>query len=201
MPLQHYPEIETLISWTLPSLSGKRVLDVGCGIGGIGFLLRRLPGGDEAHLVGVDGWEPYLEFARRFNIYDELHLVDLASYSPEPFDIILAVEVLEHLEKEQGLRLLDRLEHAAREILLVTTPNGDDKRGPVANVPLEAHRSVWHAWEFRQRGYRVRGLGFRWSRKEKASGRMGLALWYVMTPLSLRFPTLADSILATKGGR
>ncbi|MDR7550687.1 MAG: class I SAM-dependent methyltransferase [Armatimonadota bacterium] len=200
MPLQHYPEIESLISWALPNLGGKRVLDVGCGTGGIGFLLRRLPGGNDAYIVGVDGWEPYLEFVRRFNIYDEVHLADLANWTPEPFDIILAVEVLEHLEKEQGLRLLDRLEHAAREVLLVTTPNGDDRRGPVADVPLEAHRSTWHAREFIRRGYRVRGLGFRWSRKERAHGRLALALWYIMTPLSVRFPTLGDSILATRKG-
>src|SRR4051794_10836031 len=67
---QHPPEIDRYIRRELPNLSGKRILDVGCGRGGMGYLLRTHSGGATAHIVGVDVYAPYLDFSRRFALYD-----------------------------------------------------------------------------------------------------------------------------------
>lgn len=199
MPLQHYPELETVLSWSFPELSGKSVLDVGCGQGAVGYLLRRLPGGSTAHIVGVDCWPEYTNFCRRYGFYDELVTADIRNFEVErQFDIVVAVEVLEHLKREDGLSVLDRLEGSTRELIIVSTPNGPDYREPVGGVPSEAHLSSWRVQDFRRRGYSVRGLGCRWARRESATSRWQVALWYGLTPIALKWPVMADTILAVK---
>jgi 2-polyprenyl-3-methyl-5-hydroxy-6-metoxy-1,4-benzoquinol methylase len=196
---QHLPEIDRYIRRELPNLDGKRVLDVGCGRGGIGYLLRTHPGGTTAYIVGVDIHEPYIEFSARFALYDELILGDAVELALEEFDVVLACEVLEHIEAVRSHLLLAKLEGITRERLIVSTPNGNYLRGPVDGVISEAHLSIWTAAWFTTRGYSVRGIGNRWCRFGE-SGRLGLALWYATTPLSIRIPQLADTIVASKSG-
>jgi len=194
---QHPPEIDRYIGGQLPNLRGKRVLDVGCGRGGIGYLLRTQPGGEAAHIVGVDIHKPYLEFCTRFGLYDELIHGDAATHSFGQFDIVTACEVVEHIQAEKSAALLDRLEQIANERIIVSTPNGDALRGPMGGVESEAHVSTWTAAWFKGRGYRVRGVGNRWCRFDQA-GRVRMALWYVTTPVSLRIPWFADTLVASK---
>jgi SAM-dependent methyltransferase len=196
---QHPPEIDRYIRRQLPDLHGKHVLDVGCGRGGIGFLLRTQPGGDAAHIVGVDVHEPYLEFCARFGLYDELIHGDAATLRFGQFDVVTACEVVEHIQADKSAALLDRLEQIAKERIIVSTPNGDNRRGPVGGVESEAHISIWTPSWFKRRGYQVRGVGSRWCRFDQA-GRIKMALWYVTTPLAIRFPWFADTLVASKEG-
>jgi len=56
----------------LPDDLGHRVvLDVGCGFGEWGFIIRTRKHGSP-FLIGVDVWRPYLERIQSLNIYDEL---------------------------------------------------------------------------------------------------------------------------------
>jgi predicted TPR repeat methyltransferase len=194
---QHPPEIDRYIRRELPDLTGKRILDVGCGRGGVGYLLRTHPGGADAHIVGIDIHEPYLAFCRRFSIYDELIQGNAADYEFESFDVVTACEVLEHIEPTSSLRLLERLESLTAETLVISAPNGAYLRGAIDGVESEAHLSVWDAAFFARRGYSIRGVGNRWWRYGEAT-RLQLALWYVATPLAMRWPAIADTIVVAK---
>lgn len=198
MTLQHPPETERFILPQLAGLEGKRVLDVGSGKGLYGYLARASDGGDRAFIVGVDVWGPYLTFCRSFGAYDALILADATAPLPfcrDSFDVVLACEVIEHLPADAGEALLDQVEGIAREKVVVTVPNGDHLRGPIDDVPTEAHQSVWRPTDLRKRGYQVRGMG---SRIQLGLPRIDLALWYLLTPLAVRFPRLGDSIIASK---
>src|SRR5439155_741385 len=120
-----------------------RILDVGCGKGAIGFLLRQHTGGEDAHLVGVDVYPPYLDFCRRFNIYDELISGDVTALDLARFDVVLACEVVAHIPRPRSDRLLDRLEELASDRIIITTPNGPDYREAIAGIQSEARVSVW----------------------------------------------------------
>ena len=194
---QHYPEVERFIASRLPNLSGKRILDVGCGRGAIGFLLRQHQGGDAAHIVGVDVHPPYLEFCRRFNLYDELILGTAQAVDLGRFDIVLACEVLAHIDRPTGDDLLDRLERLTVDRIIVTSPNGPDLRGPIDGIPGEARVSVWRAGDFRRRGYEVRGIGCRVHRWHRAN-RLTQALWYIGTPMAVRVPAVGSTLIAVK---
>src|SRR2546427_5673212 len=98
------------------------VLDAGCGRGIVGAVMRiyREPN----RVVGIDGFDPYLQFCRRTGMYDQLIEHDLRKF-PLPFksnefDLGTSLEVIEHLSKEDGVRLLDGLERVSRMVRVST---------------------------------------------------------------------------------
>src|SRR5947199_3638926 len=76
----------------------KSLLDVGCGRGIIGALCRiyRRP----ESLVGIDGFEPYLEFTQGAGLYNETILRDLNQtplpFRTQEFEVVTCIEVIEH---------------------------------------------------------------------------------------------------------
>jgi len=77
------------------------------------------------------------------------------------------IDVLEHLEKEQGKKLLEKAEKWARKKIIVSTPNGF-LPGEDSN-PLQSHRSGWEIEEMRNYGYMAYGLaGWKFLRKRNA---------------------------------
>ena len=92
-------------------LGCESVLDVGCGSSG---QLRLL---GAANTTGFEGYQPDFEEARRRNTHD--HLVhgdarELSKYfQPRQFDACIALDVIEHFTKEDGLKLMRNMERIA----------------------------------------------------------------------------------------
>jgi SAM-dependent methyltransferase len=148
------------------------VLDVGCGTDSPIGRLQRKP----ARAVGVDGHAPAIEASRRAGIHAEYHcmpVLDVGTrFAPHSFDAVLASDLIEHLEKPDGERLLDLMESLARRRVIVFTPNGFLPQGEVDGNPYQVHRSGWTVGEMRARGYRVFGInGWRPLRGELAAIR------------------------------
>ena len=83
-----------LIVQTVGATAAKRVLDAGCGTGGLGANLRA------AHLVGIDLSPDMLAKARERNVYQELVEGDLARVMgtrTDRFDIIASAVVLYYI--------------------------------------------------------------------------------------------------------
>ena len=88
----------------LPNLTGKIVIDVGCGKGVRGYLMRSEKKGDETYIIGLDLSRKYLKFCKRYRVYDEVILSD-ASHMPirgGRIDLLLASEVIGHMPKKKG---------------------------------------------------------------------------------------------------
>lgn len=131
------------------------VLDVGCGddsrlqfVRGVG---RR---------VGVDAFAPAVERARERGIHDEYIVTTLGELSlPDAsFDAVIAIDVIEHFEKDESRRFVDRLESIARRKVVLFTPNGFLRQPPLDGNPWQEHRCGWDVSELRARGYRVEGV-------------------------------------------
>jgi SAM-dependent methyltransferase len=163
------PEPIPDVTWTHPGIvqildaipiAMRSLLDVGCGRGIIGALCRIYRGPER--LVAIDGYAPYLEFCRRRGFYDELLERELENlplpFRDHEFDVATCIEVIEHLERAAGLKLLAELERVAK-VVIVTTPTSFFQQDEFDANPRQQHRSVWHPSEFRQRGYVVRGAG------------------------------------------
>ena len=81
----------------------------------------------------------------------------------ESFDLIIATDLIEHLEKEDGERLLKNLEILLKEkgIIVIFTPCGflDSEKYQaeiVGDNKLLIHRSGWEMSELRKMGYKVK---------------------------------------------
>jgi hypothetical protein len=85
--------------------------------------------------------------------------VRTVQFKPRSFDAVIALQILEHLTKEEGLKLLEQMEEWACRKVVVTTPNGYVKQDEYDNNPLQDHKSGWEARELRKLGFKVRGDG------------------------------------------
>jgi len=104
----------------LKPLAGGRALEFGCGEG---FFLEKLRarGVVFADLLGIDLREAALQEARRRNPECRFACADLLAWAPpEPFDVVIASEVLEHLPRPEVF--LERLVALSRQWLLLTVP-------------------------------------------------------------------------------
>jgi hypothetical protein len=132
----------------------RSVLDIGCGNLSP---LRTLP---VETLVGVEGFEPALRQAKANATHDELLHGDVRQLRPllgkRRFDGCVALDLIEHLPKENGWQLLDDLEHIASQKVVIFTPNGFlPQKG---QGDLQEHLSGWTPAEMRDRGYDVIGF-------------------------------------------
>ncbi len=119
-------------------------------------------------LVGVDAYEVSLQRARSRGTHDEFVSGDvkrLEDLFPERrFDACVALDVIEHLEKNDGWRMLVAMERLATRRVIIFTPNGFLPQKSHEG-DLQAHLSGWAADEMRSRGYLVTGLlGPKWLR-------------------------------------
>jgi SAM-dependent methyltransferase len=150
------PSLLMLVKELRSVLAGcQTVLDVGCG----NFSpMRFLPG---IHLVGVDGYARALEEAQKNGTHDEYVLGDVKRigelFRNRQFDACVALDVIEHLSKEDGWKLSEAMERLGTRRVVIHTPNGflpqQSHEGD-----LQEHLSGWTAQEMRGEGYQVFGM-------------------------------------------
>jgi SAM-dependent methyltransferase len=134
----------------------KSVLDVGCG----GNSNLRLLGAQR--LAGIDGWAPSVEKARANKTHDEVAQGDVREmdklFRPGQFDACVALDVIEHLSKEDGLKLAAAMERVAGKTVVFLTPKGFLPQRHTEQSDLQVHLSGWEPAEMRGLGYRVFGM-------------------------------------------
>ena len=131
------------ISDVFDEIRGRRILDVGCGAGIYGYLIRNkwqdtYPGrvqfrdfagrdvsNDEPLLLaGCDIQTENVRRCAHHKIYDYLCLCN-AAHLPFPdnyVDTIICIEVLEHLTKEEVLLALENFKRIATQRIIITIP-------------------------------------------------------------------------------
>lgn len=128
-----------------------------------------------APYLGVDSFLPYLESIRKRQVVRsgnrkvEVIQADILSldFLPKSFSHIVMIDVLEHLNREAGEQLLERLSVWASRAVIIKTPNGFVAQNALDDNPLQEHVSGWTVRDFVDRGYKVEGLsGYRYLRRE-----------------------------------
>jgi ubiquinone/menaquinone biosynthesis C-methylase UbiE len=116
------------------------ILDCGCGEGRWGYLLK-----DKTVVVGVDRHKPYLQQAKR---YEQVVCASVTClpFRPKSFDAGLAVELIEHLPKQEGFCFLHELKRTIRGRIVLTTPKEFVPINFGKDHP-ETHRSLWEETE------------------------------------------------------
>ncbi len=106
-----------LIRRTIPGDRGIRLVDLGCGYG---RLLLGLKSMGYTNCMGIDESESQLSVSRQLGL-DRLVLDDVQTFlratPDQSFDVVTAIDLLEHLERSELMTTLD-------QILRILRPNG-----------------------------------------------------------------------------
>ena len=143
------PLIQNGLQRVLEGRRFNRCIDLGCGTGDGARILRF----HVDYLMGVDNSEEHIHIAESTGLYDELILDDVRHYWPSG-DLVVLMEVIEHLSHEEGDALLRRISYIPN--LILSTP-----REFFPNPPSMPHLSIWTEEELWQYGFETQLL-FAW---------------------------------------
>jgi SAM-dependent methyltransferase len=185
------------------------LLDVGCGSEGSPFGYFNASPGQKR--TGIDTFEKSIEASRAAGIHDSYIVGDIFALVDDDafprYDCVVALDVIEHFEKERGLAFMDAIERIAAKRVIIFTPNGFLPQEPFDGNEFQRHLSGWYPDEFRNRGYRVYGAhGLKQLRGDFAEPsvkprKIGLMLSLASQWIALAFPQLAFHLFAVKDVR
>lgn len=139
------------------ALDCETALELGCGRGD---RLAKLPWCKSR--VGVEAFAPLAaETDRRWQGRIAVYCEDATHFLRNhigPWDLILLIDFIEHLEEAEGSRLLDACKEKCARRIMVFTPDGhspQDRDVTGWNNPLQVHRSAWTPAMLEDRGFDV----------------------------------------------
>src|SRR5437868_4061842 len=164
MPSSRPNTIPTIIH-LIRQLKPRSILDVGIGFGKWGHLFREYTDILEAEhdprryerknwkvqIDGIEGFPRYITEMHRF-LYNQIHIgnaCELIRKLPS-YDVIFMGDIIEHLEKNDGVELLRQAIEKSKKAVIVSTPKDETEQGELCANELERHRSLWSAKDFRK---------------------------------------------------
>lgn len=151
-------------------LPGRRVLDVGCSDGRGSETLTGA--------FGCDIHRPTLQHARDMGRRARIAQADVRClpYRDATFDVVVALDVVEHFEKLDACAVIHEMERVSRDAVVLVTPSGFVRQPPTETEPWQEHRCGFAADELTSLGFDVRGLGgWSWLRSDYGAFRGGAA--------------------------
>ncbi len=149
------------------------LLDVGTGMGQYGYLARnnlenvnlfKVEGAQgsqrpkaewRVRIDGIEAFPTYLTPVHDY-IYNHIMVGDALDILPgiasESYELVIAIDILEHFTKSDGLKFLAELKRVAKRAVLVSTPKDFLSQEIEAN-PYENHRSHWLKEDLLQADY------------------------------------------------
>lgn len=147
----------------------KSILDVGCGADSPLKNVKKTFVSE-----GVDIFEDSIKQSQKNKIHDKYIIFDIRKidkiHKRKSFDAVIALDVIEHLNKKESLDLIKKMENIARKKVIILTPNGFYHQDAYDNNPHRVHRSKWKKEDFEKLGYKIYGLrGLKYIRGEYAT--------------------------------
>ncbi len=201
--------------WLLRNSIGeaRTILDLGCGDGS---LMEFLSKEKKWQITGIDIYQKAIEGARKRNTYYKLIKGDLLKAIQKNnlksrYDVVFFSQVIEHVTRKDGEKMLEEIEKLAKKRIIVGTPRGfmEQPHEFLDGNPHQIHKSGWSIEDFSSRGYKVYGVGFLpiWSHhglgRNASIFRIIIAniFSYFMSPVVYFFPVLAAGVIAIKEKR
>ena len=155
---------------------------------------------NRGYSVGVDLYKTYIKESKEKKIHDKYYCMNVLDafkkFGENSFDCVLALSLIEHLNRKDGLKLLKNMEKIARKKVVVLTPNGFIPNDDFDGNDLQNHLSGWTVKDFKKRNYNIIGAaGFKYLR---INHKLFWTLISPLTILSKYFPRMAYQLLAVK---
>lgn len=152
MPTSHPFQLNEIVNLTT-ILKPSKVMEIGIGFGKYGLLLREyleIWGEGEIYknwlrkIDGIEIFESYIMDHHKV-IYDEIYIGNALDIMPErdSYDLILLIDVLEHIEYASAVNLLNICKHKAKHVI-VSTPKDIGHQGAGYDNIYESHLSQWN---------------------------------------------------------
>lgn len=161
MPFSQSSQLSSIVGF-LETAQPESILDVGTGFGQYGFLARtniehfnlfevngpiaRKRERSEWKIVidGIEAFKDYITPVHEY-AYNNIFIGDAMDVLPtlsRRYDVVLAIDILEHFDKDQGRQFIELLKQVCSGSVLVSTPKEFIEQHIEAN-PYEDHRSCW----------------------------------------------------------
>jgi 2-polyprenyl-3-methyl-5-hydroxy-6-metoxy-1,4-benzoquinol methylase len=172
MPFSQSSQLSAIVEFIEKEIPTS-ILDVGVGMGQYGFLARinlegvnlfRVNDKDASQTpkhewrVRIDGIEAFRTYLTPVHdyVYNKIMIGDALEILPtireHAYELVLAIDILEHFAKPDGVRFLDHVKRIASRAVLVSTPKEVLGQEVEAN-PYESHRSQWSQEELAEQGF------------------------------------------------
>lgn len=182
----------------------KNILDLGCGNNSpIGRIKNR-----NMYTMGVDIFEKYIELSKNRKIHDDHLIFDILQIdkkiSPKSFDCVVLLDVIEHLDKIEGIKLVQKIERIAKKKIIIFTPNGFLHQQIYHNNIYQIHKSGWNMNLFKKMNFKVYGVnGLKYLRGELLKIKYRPEILWEKIALSSNlfvkyFPQFATQLLCIK---
>lgn len=157
MPTSFYNQLNDIVELIVLT-DPKSILDVGVGFGTYGFLAREYlelwdgKGQYDDRKVRIDGIEVFKKYITPVHdfIYDQVYIGDAIEILPSlkvSYDLVLIIDVLEHFDDKNGIRLLEECKEHGRNII-ISTPKDMLPQNSVFGNSYETHKSHWTKKQF-----------------------------------------------------
>jgi SAM-dependent methyltransferase len=133
----------------------RSTLDIGCGKNSVIRFMTFLS------KTGIDAYQKDLEIARTNKTHDKFIHADAKNFNDKlagsKFDCTIALDLIEHLPKEDGLALIKNMEACSLKKIIIYTPNGFLAQPSLEPGDFQEHVSGWSVDEMRALGFEVYG--------------------------------------------
>jgi len=133
----------------------ESVLDIGCGKNSALRFMKFLS------KTGIDAYQKDLEIAQLNKTHDQFIHADAKNFIEKlphyEFDCAVAIDLIEHLSKEDGLKLIKSMEFCSVKKIVIYTPNGFLPQPSLEPGDYQEHISGWEVDEMKALGFEVYG--------------------------------------------
>lgn len=130
--------------------NAKSILDIGAGSGIFGYILRKTR---QAQLTAI---EP---FSYDLTHYDRVINSTWQDAIPQSNDIVIALEVIEHMDKSDALDFLTYCKDICNSMVIISTPFVFEQQPEYDNNPYQKHRCNITIDDFLKHKYKVYLIG------------------------------------------
>jgi len=149
--------------------SCNTILELGAGMRSY---IRQISG--EKTITAFNIHEPTLKSASEKGVYKDYIQGDVRKintfFNPGSYDAVVAFDLIEHLEKKEGIHLIENMVLIARRKVIIYTPNGFLYQAPTNDNLHQEHLSGWSYEEMKNLGFIVHGV----NGNKKLTGEYGI---------------------------
>lgn len=136
MPSSH-PENKMWIMKKIKEINPKNILDVGAGEATYLEFIKSFIS-EDIKMDGIEVWEPYVDYFKLREKYDNLFMVDARNHDNFDYDIVIFGDILEHMSEEDSLKLWEKCSKQAR-YGIISIPIVHMPQGAYNDNPYEIH--------------------------------------------------------------